>query len=303
MLRTSIMLRSLTTISTFFLTFTHSTSQANAPGFEKSWQADVFREFEELYRPVARSEGKNLKLRVVSNDSSSGEAKAEGQNIEVIINTGLLKNPNLTPDGLRMVICHELGHIFGGAHRKSIPPEWEGPVANDGKSFSTSEGQADYYASASCFHRIIRGSNHEKALTEAKSSARAQRQCDGRLGTNSEESLICQRAAAGGENMLQLNHTFPISYDTPDRSVADRVMADSYPDRQCRLDTFLMGAVCRNDMPLVMDFDNAEANDCAGAVRPLCWYPVPVANRSVNPGSSSSTTVGAASSRGGATQR
>lgn len=300
MLRTSIMLRTLTTISTFFLTFAHMPTIAEAAGVEKAWQSDVLREFEELYRPVARADGKNLKLQVVSNESSSGEAKIEGQNIEVILNTGLLKNPNLTPDGLRMLICHELGHIFGGAPRKSIPPEWEGPVASDGRSFATSEGQADYYASASCFHRVIRGNDHQKALADAKSTARAQRQCDGRLGAGSEESLICQRAAAGGENMLQLNRTFPISYDTPDRSVADKVMADAYPDRQCRLDTFLMGAVCRNDMPLVMDFDDAAANDCEGAVRPLCWYPVPVANRG---GSSSSTTVGASSSRGGATQR
>lgn len=300
MIRSAIMFRSLTIISTVFLTFPQSLAQARVATPDKSWSTNVFREFEELYRPVARAQGKNLHFRVVSNESSAAEAKLDaGGNLEVVVNTGLLNRPNLTPDGLRMVICHELGHIFGGAPRKSIPAEWDGAVANDGRSFFSSEGQADYYASASCFHRVVRGSDHRKALADTTPTARAERQCNNHLGTNSEESLICQRAAAGGENMLQLNHTFPISYETPSRDIAEKVLADAYPDRQCRLDTFLSGAVCRNDMPLTMDFDNAGSNDCQGAVRPLCWYPVPVANR----GSAKKATISTTSSLRAPTQR
>ncbi len=245
----------------------------------KPWQTDVMREFENLYRPLARTGGKTFKLHVAKNDSSSAEAHADAKKVEVTVNTGLLENARLTADGLRIILCHEFGHIFGGAPRRNIPMEWDGAVAPDGKSFASSEGQADYYASTSCFHRIVRGQDHLKPLAEAKPTARAERQCSSYFGLDTEDSRICQRTAAGAENMLQLNHTFPISFDTPDKSMASKIVIDSYPERQCRLDTFLAGALCRQDMPLSMNFSNAAANDCRDAVRPTCWYGVPVAAR------------------------
>lgn len=295
------MLRSLIMIQSMFVyallgVVLQPMAQANT---KTEWQKNIFREFDKLYRPVARSNGKSFEIRIEKNDSSSAAAETDTKRVAVIANTGLLKNSTLSPDGLRMIICHELGHIFGGAPRKNVPPEWDGPSAQDGRSFTSSEGQADYYASASCFHRIIRGSNHQEALVNVSAASRAQRQCDSRLGANSEESLICQRAAAGAENMLQLNRVSPISYSTPNQSVSDKIITDSYPDRQCRLDTFLMGAVCRSDIPIVMDFNDASANDCKDAYRPLCWYPVPITARE-KIGESSTTAL--ANTNGSATQ-
>ncbi len=267
----------------FHVVFTGSAAHAADLVKIKPWQSDVIREFENLYRPIAHSSNKTFKIRVAQENSSSAEASVDAKKVEVIVNTGLLENPRLTADGLRIILCHEFGHIFGGAPRRNIPMEWDGPVAPDGKSFASSEGQADYYASTSCFHRIIRGQDHLKPLAETKTTARAERQCSSYFGKDTEDSRICQRTAAGAENMLQLNHTFPISFDTPDKSMASKIVIDSYPDRQCRLDTFLVGALCRQDMPIAMNFDNAAANDCRDAVRPTCWYGVPVAARQSQP--------------------
>lgn len=186
------------------------------------WKEIIIDQARNVYSPLALENfNKPLIVTVIENDSVSGSADHTYDELIVNINTGVLKAPGLTPDVLRILVCHELGHLFGGDPKKDVPYEWDGPVGPDGFSLLSAEGQADYY-SAECFRK----------LTDNKVSS--------------------DRIAKAGLAFLTLVKKFPIAINTPDLSVTPELIRNSYPSRQCRLDTIVRAA--------------------RGESRPLCWY-------------------------------
>lgn len=238
-------------------------------------QSAIINEIKELYEPWAKAHEKNFTI-TINKDSlvESAEAYSDGTNLRLGIQQGLLQSPRLSEDGFRMVLCHEIGHLLGGAPRRNVPFEWTGPVAEDSLSFLSSEGEADYYASLVCFRKLVKGQDHSKIKELKQAPARLVGLCNSAFKDSPEDSLICQRAALGGLNLLKLTYEFPISLEAQDQTVAPQLIRDSYPDRQCRLDTFVAGALCRNEFPLSLDFMDASRSDCPQpeASRPKCWY-------------------------------
>jgi hypothetical protein len=246
------------------------------PAFSYSndhWSKSILSDVETLYNPFVKSMGQTIEFKLYqSSDSEAASADTDGTHHVVLAAEGLFSNLQLRPDGFRIILCHELGHIFGGAPRKNIPYEWTGPFADDGYSFLSSEGQADFYATASCFRNLIKGQRHQNFLREV--SPEIVMKCDSVWGKKSTDSAICQRASLGAENFLKLNRDFDISFGKTDLSIAPKLLRDEYPDRQCRLDTFLRGALCKSSRGLKFDFVNPTLNDCQEpeGQRPRCWY-------------------------------
>lgn len=245
---------------------------------ERTWARSVLIEFEKTLKPSIKSSGFELIVRVDSASvSESARAERDGARAIITVDGGLLKSPRLTEDGLRTTLCHELGHVLGGAPRRHVPPEWDGPVAADGLSEMTSEGQADYYASAICFRKLVAGHDHRAVLArgEGPTSQTLKARCESAHGAKTEAALICERAARGGHNMLVLVKEFPIGFDTPSDFIAPSLIRDQYPDRQCRLDTFVAGALCSAETSIALDFNDERLTECptAKAQRPRCWSP------------------------------
>ncbi len=240
----------------------------------------VVAEFKSHYIGLAASNGLPLEISFDSQSAlTSARAEIDEGGASITVDAGLMKSDKLSSDGLRVILCHELGHILGGAPRKSLPMEWDGAAAADGESLMSSEGQADYYATLVCFRQLVSGQDHKRELSLDKSSPASKLTlktlCDRSHGSESEGSLICQRAAMGSENFLQLSKTFEISFKTPSSDRAPATIRDSYPDRQCRLDTLLAGAMCPSlSRSFALDFNNAAKNECAQSLarRPTCWY-------------------------------
>lgn len=231
------------------------------------WGVEIISHANSLYRPVSWSTfGKPIKFEIADNQSTSASADHLFQELKVVVNSGLLSSPRLSPDGLRMIICHELGHLFGGAPRKNVPMEWEGPVAHDGMSFLSSEGQADYYAGLSCFKELVKLAEGDD-IQPADAS---------RVGSNLKakcgEDQLCLRGALAGVDFLNLNFDFPISCEVKDEEVTPVLIRDSYPGRQCRLDTIVNASACNDLQSLSLDFSDATKNECESNRRPLCWY-------------------------------
>lgn len=190
---------------------------------QADWREEIMQDARSAYYPKSLKElHRPLTISVKQDDSVSGSADYGFNDVKVEINSGLLNWSRLTPDALRMTICHELGHLFGGDPRKNIPMEWDGPVDENGMSYLSAEGQADYYAGLECFRKI----------------------------TN--ENVSSERIAKAGVEFLNLVREFPIAINTPDLSVTPELIRDSYPGRQCRLDTIIAGA--------------------RKSLRPKCWY-------------------------------
>ena len=57
---------------------------------------------------------------------------------------GLARHPEMTPDGFALVLCHELGHAYGGL-----------PYLRPSSNISA-EGQSDYYGAKNCLKRVMK---------------------------------------------------------------------------------------------------------------------------------------------------
>ena len=171
-----------------------------------------------------------------------------------------------------MIVCHELGHLFGGAPRRNVPLEWDGPIAHDGLSHLSSEGQADYYTSLVCFRKMLEVASAESPVVDYK---RVGPKLKLQAGYKGAELKNCLRAGLAGEDFLKLTFEFPVLCEKEDTSVTDRLIRDSYPGRQCRLDTIVSGALCPDKLPTALDFDNMANTTCRKqqALRPQCWFP------------------------------
>lgn len=73
----------------------------------------------------------------------------------IVISRGLLDHKLATKNVLKLMVCHELGHFIGGE-----PKQMRG--RSDRKSWSTAEGQADFYLTSICMKKIIKKSNSIK---------------------------------------------------------------------------------------------------------------------------------------------
>lgn len=245
---------------------------------EISWQHRILADAIALYEPLARSQGQKL----VVEEDPAGPLVVASANVtftehKVSIQRGMIQSPRLTADALRMTICHELGHIYGGAPRRYAPQDWdEGPVAEDGLSVMSAEGQADYYAAMVCFRRMVAGQDHQQILAKTKIPAEVTEKCGKSWGEDRENNQVCQRSMIAALDFLNMVKEFSISFSTPDVSVASKLDRGSYPMRQCRLDTFVAGSLCRDSHGLQLDKADPTKSECtqAEAKRPLCWYPL-----------------------------
>ena len=78
-----------------------------------------------------------LKLDVL-NPRINAEIVKASDVFEITVMGGMLSQPELTPDALILLLCHELGHLLGGDPKKSRG------------GWSSTEGQADYFSSSEC---------------------------------------------------------------------------------------------------------------------------------------------------------
>lgn len=159
---------------------------------------------------------------------------------------GYARMPGMTPDGVVMTLCHELGHGIGGAPYKR---------KTDNTRAST-EGQSDYFAARSCIKRVLKyipefqpaqapNAYTENLCRQKFVSAEDLYNCfRGFQALEVERIFFRQLANGGGET----------DYHTPDLTVVDTVELQEtfYPSAQCRLDTMIAGLLEQE--------------------RPRCWY-------------------------------
>ena len=182
---------------------------------------------------------------------------------------GLARHPLLSEDAFMMVLCHEIGHLVGGA------PTW--------KPFNqaSSEGQADYFATLKCFKRITLGDNIK--IEDNIVPAYARDRCKNVYALE-EEYNQCKRSALAQLSLIKLMSELaglksPPQFKTPDPYQRTVIMFNGYPNPQCRLDTLLAGSLCKNDLFELMDMNlynkgvcsEVNGDDILGR-RPRCWY-------------------------------
>ncbi|MDB2447136.1 M48 family metalloprotease [bacterium] len=155
----------------------------------------------------------------------------------VDISGGLARRPEVSPEGFALVLCHEIGHAYGGKPDKRAP------------LFKASvEGQADFYGAGVCLKKII-GQIPESSTVKLTSYMKE-------ACSKDKDVKTCERVLQAGQsagNLLSfIKDQVEPNYTTPDESKVRRTLK-SYPETvQCRLDTYFNGAL--------------------GLKRPRCWY-------------------------------
>lgn len=208
---------------------------------------------------------------------------------------GLARRPEITQDGFRLVLCHELGHHFGG-----YPFVLQTGLFS--KIWAADEGQADYFATNTCARMEWMAQPEVNAQFRATADSVAREKCDTVWSTVAEQNL-CYRISAAGTSLAGLLNTLtnekkaekdkkPMpTFGTPDTTTV-KTTNHQHPAAQCRLDTYLQGSLCVRER----DLNNIPGKTSAGGknsvaseseaalqscmtfdgfdvgVRPTCWF-------------------------------
>jgi hypothetical protein len=159
---------------------------------------------ETTFSPYAEVSGRKL---VFMTDYDADWAQAFARRWEtdqVIVYGGVAALPSINEDVLALLLCHELGHLYGGR-----------PWSDEYNKLSL-EGQADYW-SAECFEKVV------SELPERDSGNRLK-----------EAAMILTAFYADNRNLPHPR------IETPDLSIATSTN-QTHPLPQCRLDTILSG--------------------------------------------------------------
>ncbi len=245
-----------------------NSNQSN-PSLDEASFRDLVLEVVSSYRGLAEYHGAELKLRLpVGAPIASGCSQLDseqqilhcswesdfanadaGRNLKdktwyIGIGGGLMHLQGMTDEGLTLVTCHEIGHLFGG-----FPFVHEGFT---GLSLPLSaEGQADYFASQVCLRRIWQNRDNSQSrsglIYRDHIEKGAVSRCDLAYQDKPSRDLCYKSIYAGMSFVLALVDPYepPMnpSIETPDTTVADSTLG-THPPSQCRFDSFIAAALC-----------------------------------------------------------
>ena len=203
-------------------------------------------------------------------DRVNAIAQQSGQYWIISIFGGIARHRFITVDGLMMIVCHELGHHIGSTPNQS----------EQGLPWSSNEGQADYFASLKCMRRVLRNDDNVTIVSKMQIDPTASLKCKS-IYKSATEVALCQRIAMAGKSLAMflgdLKGNSYVNFKIPDSSVVKKT-SNAHPKAQCRLDTYMAGALC--DKPVLEDLSKTDPivgacikkDGYTQGVRPLCWY-------------------------------
>ncbi len=242
----------------------------------------IIKDITDYYRPIVESHGAQLTIDSDWNDSTvNAYAQQIGTEWNLHFYGGLARRSEVTDDGFALVVCHELGHHLGGF-----------PFYGNGE-WAASEGQSDYFATQICLKNAWKNQTARNASFRSSAHPIVKSKCD---QTYSDEALqdLCYRIAMAGLSTGKLMAALGSS--TADLERHDpAIVKETYlkhPAAQCRLDTYLAGALCTANFSdsIIPGKNQAEGQvslaaeqvadqySCAKAdlqswgSRPLCWF-------------------------------
>jgi hypothetical protein len=152
---------------------------------------------------------------------------------------GLYRHEKNTERTWAFAVCHELGHILGGAPTSSLTDyEW-----------GSSEGQADYFAAGKCLKRYYESLYQRLSIQLPKNEwiyneilVTAQEMSD---FFNYEATTKMELSSIGNKDLTEVLES----------------IRNGYPTNQCRIDTIVAGVLCENWPCLT-----------GKGMRPRCWF-------------------------------
>ena len=187
----------------------------------------------DVYAPFAQENNEKLVINALWADATVN-ANCQRANGKVTVNMfgGLARRVEVRPEGFALVLCHELGHAYGGT-----------PYIYTASKMSA-EGQADYYSTFACYEKMAELLPVLKDTTEY--SQYITEKCENKF--SDEKSILnCMNEMNGGLSLglllSRLSQEPAPQLETPDPLIVKKTLT-SYPaTTQCRLDTYHNGAL------------------------------------------------------------
>jgi hypothetical protein len=168
-----------------------------------------------IFAPLAATNNRKLEIFSDWNSDWTQAFARRWDTDQILIYGGIARITAGTQDSLALLICHELGHLYGGI-----------PYSDEHNQLSA-EGQADWWATNYCWSRF----SEQLPSTNPDSKDRALR-----------AALVVTAFYAKNRNIPA-----PLP-NTPDSTVVEETVL-THPEPQCRLDTYLAGLI-NNPRPL-----------------------------------------------------
>lgn len=240
-------------------------------GINEAQFLEVIQKVEKVYAPIADHLGVDLVFYKSwkSNTVNAYADRSESYRWNVTFYGGLARHETITMDGFTLVVCHELGHHFGGAPQKT------------GNNWSSAEGQADYYAPLKCLRRVWEKENNAAVVANLNVPEFVKNKCQENFSAEADQ-LICQRSSMAGLSVALLMQALEYEsitpqFNTPDTNIAAMTNL-MHPAPQCRLDTYFQGALCHVSAEVELDESNPKLGTCHPkngdqvGIRPTCWF-------------------------------
>ena len=226
-----------------------------------------------VYVPIFKSQRMNFRIESQWEDKQvNAFAGTRGSDRYILLYGGYARHKLMTKDAYLSVLCHEIGHHLGGFPKKTS------------STWSSSEGQADYFSTLKCMKEVLRDDkdNEEIALAldlphEIKKQCRFQY-------PNPNDYFICLRSAQAAEDHGKVIEDIEskgtsnfVSLTSPS---VEKVMTTNlkHPDSQCRVDTKFQGALCNVSTKIALDDYDETIGSCTYnnfnilGNRPACWF-------------------------------
>jgi hypothetical protein len=228
----------------------------------------------EIYEPVANGLGYTIEINRKWESSVINAASIYiGKSWNIQLDGGFPRYRGITPDAYALVVCHEIGHFIGGFPYKS---EF---------SWTNAEGSADYFATSKCFRLYAARDSlafNREAVAKFSPPARVTDNC--RKNFDSEmDRLICLRSAkANLELSVAMSHMLREEVRPAFERFDPAQVAETnpnHPANQCRLDTYLAGALCKEAPMTMISWTDENIGACTPlqhpevqSYRPRCWF-------------------------------
>ena len=226
--------------------------------FENTWSETLNREFSKKLIFNVDFEDERVNASCSRDDDNNPILKIRG---------GLLRHPQMNEEVLNFLLCHELGHFMGGA-----PKSFRGRSTK--RSWSSVEGQADYFAATKCLPKIY--SNEIMTLDFSKSNLikdKVKSVCEGE---------VCSRVVYSGLLAARFFASLKKGSTVPEIGRSERYYPSEtlqkHPTPQCRLDTVVSAVKCEIDYSYLMDDLDISIGACIkkeinlSGERASCWF-------------------------------
>lgn len=222
-------------------------------GYPESKYHAVLDKFIEVYTPIINKRGGSFHiLRDFTDGAVNAWAWKMGNEYHLEVPGGLSRYYLINEEAFIVTICHELGHLLGGA-----------PL----KSEISFEGQSDYFATTHCAKLMLPKITPHKELAP---SFEIENLCQDQANQS-----LCHRLLSGSQSISNYfakleGSAFPSLTHESEETVSQTIK--KHPKAQCRLDTFKRGSFCFADFDKISESD-PHAGYCRGEfARPNCWY-------------------------------